>query len=55
MLLPLHGPILQPYVVLAGLAEGLISDAQVREFQRRDDDEGLTPGEFEATPPPSLF
>jgi Cdc6-like AAA superfamily ATPase len=48
-------PILQPYVVLNGLAEGLISNEQLRVFQNRDDESELTPGDFEATPPPSLF
>lgn len=46
-------PILQPYVVLTGLAEGLITEDQLRRFQNADDD--TTPGDFEVTRPQSLF
>ena len=48
-------PILQPYVVLNGVAEGLITDEQLRQFQPRDDDSGAAPGDFETTRPQSLF
>jgi hypothetical protein len=48
-------PILQPYVVLNGLAEGLIADEQLRRFQQREASQDLTPGDFEAAKPQSLF
>jgi hypothetical protein len=48
-------PILQPYVVLNGLAEGLISDEQLRRFQNRDRQSELVPADFETTSPQSLF
>ena len=48
-------PILQPYVVLHGVADGLITDEQLRQFQPRDDDSGVAPGDFETTRPQSLF
>jgi Cdc6-like AAA superfamily ATPase len=48
-------PILQPYVVLNGLAAGLISDHQLRRFQTRDPGAELAPSDFETTPPRSLF
>jgi hypothetical protein len=48
-------PILQPYVVLAGLAEGLITNEQLREIHSHTADPELTPGDFEATSPSSLF
>jgi Cdc6-like AAA superfamily ATPase len=48
-------PILQPYVVLTGLAESLITDEQLQQFQTREYGADVTPGQFEATPPQSLF
>lgn len=48
-------PILQPYVVLNGLAEGLITDEQLRGYQDRGSDADLTPGDFETSPPQPLF
>jgi hypothetical protein len=48
-------PILQPYVVLNGLAEGLITDEQLRQFQNRDHDTDITPGQFETTKQQPLF
>lgn len=48
-------PILQPYVVLTGLAEGLITEDQLRRFQNADDGGDVTPGAFETSRPQSLF
>lgn len=48
-------PILQPYVVLTGLAEGLVTDEQVRQFQQRDIDPSAIPGDFETSEPQQLF
>ena len=39
-------PILQPYVVLNGLAEGLIADEQLRQFQTRQARRRDDPGRF---------
>lgn len=47
-------PILQPYVVLAGLADGLITDEQLRRFQTSDES-APAPGEFEGGRPTPLF
>jgi Cdc6-like AAA superfamily ATPase len=48
-------PILQPYVVLNGLAAGLISDEQLRRLQRQEVADDMTPGTFETNKPQSLF
>jgi hypothetical protein len=48
-------PILQPYVVLNGLAGGLITEEQLRRFQRVEPDHDVTPGDFETSKPQSLF
>lgn len=48
-------PILQPYVILNGLAAGLITDEQLQRFQSPEEDAGVTPGDFETTRPQSLF
>jgi hypothetical protein len=47
-------PIFQPYVVLSGLSDGLITDEQRRQFQAVEDPE-LTPGDFEPIEPQQLF
>jgi Cdc6-like AAA superfamily ATPase len=47
-------PIFQPYVVLNGLSQNLISDAQLRRIQHREQD-GHAPGDYESTPPRPLF
>lgn len=47
-------PIFQPYVVLNGLSQGLISDAQLRQLQRREQD-GSVPGDFESISAQPLF
>src|SRR3954469_12109493 len=41
-------PILQPYVVLNGIAENMITDAQVRQFQIREDADAV-PGDYESS------
>ncbi len=48
-------PIFQPYVILNGLSEGLITDEQRRQFQTAEDAAELIPGEFEPNAPPKLF
>ncbi|MGI8412078.1 MAG: AAA family ATPase [Solirubrobacteraceae bacterium] len=48
-------PIFQPYVVLKGLASGLITDEQRRQFQTWEGANELTPSEFEPNVPPQLF
>ncbi|MDX6682432.1 MAG: hypothetical protein QOG94_2471, partial [Solirubrobacteraceae bacterium] len=48
-------PILQPYVILKGLASQLITDEQRRRFQVSDDDPDFTPGDFETNAPRALF
>ena len=48
-------PIFQPYVVLKGLSEGLITDEQRLQFQTSEPPKELTPADFEAISPPSLF
>jgi Cdc6-like AAA superfamily ATPase len=48
-------PILQPYVVLNGLAEGLITDEDLRRFQHVDPGHDVTPSDFETSKPQSLF
>jgi hypothetical protein len=48
-------PILQPYVILKGLASQLITDEQRRRFQVSDDDPDFTPGDFETNAPRPLF
>lgn len=47
-------PILQPYVILTGLSEGLVSEAQIRDLQQ-DSDAAVTPTDSETTEPPRLF
>lgn len=47
-------PILQPYVILKGVAEGLLSEGQVRELQDRSEG-GPTPTGDETTEPQQLF
>jgi hypothetical protein len=44
-------PILQPYVVLKGLASGLITDEQRRRFQEAEYDAGPMPSDFEPSAP----
>ena len=48
-------PILQPYVILTGLAEKLITDEQRRRFQSTPPDPELTPSDFESSARPQLF
>jgi Cdc6-like AAA superfamily ATPase len=48
-------PILRPYVVLNGLAQGLITEEQLRRFQHVGHNHDVTPGDFETTKPQSLF
>lgn len=48
-------PIMQPYVVLTGLAEGLVADAQLEQLAERDYDARATPGDYEANAPQPLF
>lgn len=45
-------PILQPYVILKGVAEGLLTEEQVRELQDRD---GPAPTDDETIDPQQLF
>lgn len=47
-------PIFQPYVVLNGLSQNLISDAQLRRIQRREQDDTV-PGDYESTSAQPLF
>jgi len=47
-------PIFQPYVILAGLSQGLISDERLRTLQHREHQEPV-PGTYEADKPTSLF
>jgi hypothetical protein len=47
-------PILQPYVVLIGLSEGLVTEDQIRELQTNGGG-GMTPTDAETTEPPRLF
>ncbi len=47
-------PIFQPYVILRGVAEGLVSEDAVREFQDRERPD-TTPTEGETTAPQQLF
>lgn len=48
-------PILQPYVILTGLASGLITDDQRRRFQQTEPDPDLTPRDFEPSGTQQLF
>jgi energy-coupling factor transporter ATP-binding protein EcfA2 len=48
-------PILQPYVILNGLSEGLIADDQLQELQAAEHDPEATPGESEPGRPQPLF
>jgi hypothetical protein len=48
-------PIFQRYVVLSGLATGMITDEQRRRFQIAEPAADLTSGEFEPPNPRSLF
>lgn len=48
-------PILQPYVILTGLATGLITDEQRRRFQQTEPDPDLTPNDFESSATQPLF
>lgn len=48
-------PILQPYVILNGLSEGLITDDQLRRFRKRDDGSDAVPGNHESNEPQQLF
>lgn len=47
-------PIFQPYVILRGLSDKLISDAQLRQMQDREHSE-LIPGDYEASASQQLF
>jgi Cdc6-like AAA superfamily ATPase len=47
-------PILQPYVVLTGLSEGLITDEQIR-YLKDQGAGGVTPSDAETTEPQRLF
>jgi hypothetical protein len=47
-------PILQPYVVLTGLSEGLITEPQIRRLKEQDAG-GSTPSNEETTEPQRLF
>jgi hypothetical protein len=48
-------PIFQPYVVLNGLSEGLITDEQLRQIQKRRPDSGSVPSDDESRLPQQLF
>ncbi len=48
-------PIFQPYVVLTGLAEGLITHEQARELQAQYSEAEPIPGDYETTEPQPLF
>jgi Cdc6-like AAA superfamily ATPase len=48
-------PIFQPYVILTGLSQDLISGEQLRQLQGRDDEDEPIPGEYETSAPPRLF
>jgi energy-coupling factor transporter ATP-binding protein EcfA2 len=48
-------PIFQPYVILSGLSEELITDEQLRKLQDRQDEQEPTPGDYETSAPPKLF
>jgi Cdc6-like AAA superfamily ATPase len=48
-------PIFQPYVVLNGLSQGMITDEQLRRFQDRNPGLDLVPGDFESSAPQPLF
>jgi Cdc6-like AAA superfamily ATPase len=48
-------PIFQPYVILSGLADGLMSDEQLRELQVRDVEPEAVPEDFAAGAPQRLF
>jgi Cdc6-like AAA superfamily ATPase len=48
-------PIFQPYVILAGLSRGLITDDQLRKLQKRDEGELSTPSAYETSSPQQLF
>jgi Cdc6-like AAA superfamily ATPase len=48
-------PIFQPYVILSGLSQKLISVEQLRKLQNRQDDHEPIPGHYEASTPPQLF
>jgi hypothetical protein len=48
-------PIFQPYVILKGLSSALITDEQRKRFQTAPLEPDLTPGDFEANRPQSLF
>lgn len=46
-------PIFQPYVILNGLSEGLITEAQLQEF--KSDESEPVPGDYEPATPQGLF
>jgi Cdc6-like AAA superfamily ATPase len=48
-------PIFQPYVVLNGLSQGMITDEQLRRFQDREPGSELVPSDFETSAPQPLF
>jgi Cdc6-like AAA superfamily ATPase len=48
-------PIFQPYVVLNGLSEGLITDEQLRRFQEREENELAISGEYGPSVSSRLF
>jgi len=48
-------PILQPYVILKGLADGLITDEQLEQLREVEIDPELTPGDFETIETQRLF
>jgi Cdc6-like AAA superfamily ATPase len=48
-------PIFQPYVVLSGLKDGLITDDQLSQLQEGDADSEAAPGTYESNGPQQLF
>jgi len=48
-------PIFQPYVILAGLAEGSLTDEQLQYLRALESTADPTPGEYEPTEPQQLF
>lgn len=48
-------PIFQPYVILSGLADGRVTEEDVRAFQASANEADAIPGVHESTDPPHLF
>lgn len=48
-------PIFQPYVVLNGLSEGMITPAQLHDLQNRSRSVDAAPGDHQGQNPPALF